>query len=260
MFLKAASRVARALSSATGGFFQRNIFIYKACLSAGIRFPTIPIPAAEHYGQFSEDLIVMSLLEAKAAAAGIDLTKQKYLEIGGNHPFATSTTYLLHKRLGMNGVIVEANPALIPQLKKGRPGDEILYAAIHDDDAAVATLVLSKFDVLSSLDQSMVHSWEDGAAGETGRVEVPAMRINDVVARYLDNVAPAFVSIDTEGNDLRILRDLDFTRYRPWFVQVEYLDNFRPPGNSAEISEFMRSVGYRLVSKTIANLIFADSV
>src|ERR1700733_14798020 len=116
MLPKGASRVARAMFSAARGVYRRNIFVYEACLGAGVRFPTIPAPAAEYYAQFSEDIIVVSLLEAKAAAAKeIDLTKQKYLEIGGNHPFATSATYLLHKRLGMNGVVVEANPELISE-------------------------------------------------------------------------------------------------------------------------------------------------
>ncbi len=59
-----------------------------------------------------------------------------------------------------------------------------------------------------------------------------------------------------EGLDLRILRDLDFARFRPWFVQVEPSDDYAA-GNSEDIRRLMRSLGYRLVAKTNVNLMFA---
>jgi hypothetical protein len=245
------------LLNATWGALRRNNFVYNACLRARVRRPSIPVRPVEYYGQCGEDLIIASLLEAKAVCDDTDLTKEKYLEIGGNHPFATSATFLLSKKFNMHGVIVDANPALIPELKKGRPGDIIVHAAVHDENANVATLVLSKLDEISSLDRSMVQRWNGGAVGEAGLIDVPAMRINDIIKYYLGGVAPSFMSIDVEGYDLRLLRDFDFTRYRPWFVQVEYVDNLYPPGNSRDIIEFMRSAGYGLIAKTDVNLIFS---
>jgi hypothetical protein len=53
-------------------------------------FPDIPVNAVEHYGQCSEDIIVRSLLRAIAIRKNVDLREKLYLEIGGNHPFATS--------------------------------------------------------------------------------------------------------------------------------------------------------------------------
>jgi FkbM family methyltransferase len=259
MWQKLLKRFGITLANALWGVLQRNSFIYNACLRDGVRFPAIPVRPVEFYGQCGEDLIIASLLEAKAACDHTDLAKEKYLEIGGNHPFATSATYLLNRQFNMCGVIVDANPALIPELKKGRPQDVVVHAAIHDEATNVATLVLSKLDELSSLDQSVVQRWDRGTVGEAGTIEVPAMRINDVIKRYLDDAAPSFISIDVEGYDLRLLQDFDFSRYRPWFVQVEYFDNSYSPGNSREIIGYMRSVGYRLTAKTYVNLIFSTA-
>ena len=257
MWVKRAKGIAGSLLNGAWGALRRNSFVYNACIRARVQFPSIPVHSIEYYGQCGEDLIVASLLEAKAEYNGVDLGKAKYLEIGGNHPFATSATYLLHRKFSMRGVIVDANPALIPELRKGRPNDIIVHAAIHDDNATVATLALSKQDEISSLDRSMVQRWKGGKVGEAGLIDVPAMRINNVITRYLDDVSPCFLSIDVEGYDLRLLRDFDFVRYRPWLVQVEYVDNLYPPGNSRDIIGYMHEVGYGLLAKTYVNLVFS---
>jgi FkbM family methyltransferase len=212
----------------------------------------------ELYGQCGEDLIVLALLEARALRDGVDLGRQHYLEIGGNHPFATSATFLLNKRLGMRGVIVEANPRLIADLEKGRPDDIIVHGAVQAGSARTVTLSVARHSEISSLDRDFVLSWADGAVGESERVEVAALRINDVIRAYLDGESPCFLSVDVEGLDLALLRDLDFARYRPWFVQAEPSEGYIP-GNTRAIVEHMASVGYALVARTSVNLVFADS-
>ena len=91
-----------------------NNFVYDACLEFDIPFPDIPVRAVEHFGQCAEDIIVRALLVATAMRKQVDLRSKSYLEIGGNHPFATSATYLLAKTFGMKGVLVEANAAGVP--------------------------------------------------------------------------------------------------------------------------------------------------
>src|ERR1700722_1640551 len=88
MWRRLPKRIARALANATWGALRRNNFVYNACLRSRVRFPAIPVYAVEYYGQFGEDLIIASLFEARAARDHTDLAKEKYLEIGGNHPFA----------------------------------------------------------------------------------------------------------------------------------------------------------------------------
>jgi FkbM family methyltransferase len=238
--------------------FDRNSFVYNACLKASVGLPSIPVRPVECYGQCGEDLIVAPMLEAIAFETRADFKDLRYLEIGGNHPFATSTTYLLHKMLGMRGIIVEANPTLVADLKKGRPADIVVNCAIHAEDSETATLSLSAKNEVSSLDQNTTKRWHDIMGPSVGAIKVPAMRINQLIDSYLDGAAPAFMSIDVEGLDLALLRDLDFRRYRPWLIQVEYLDNILPPGNAKEIITHMQQVDYVLVAKTYVNLIFAE--
>ena len=62
-----------------------NSFVYDACLRSRVRRPDIRVRPVELYGQCGEDLIVRSLLEAKALSEGIELRHERYLDIGGNH-------------------------------------------------------------------------------------------------------------------------------------------------------------------------------
>ncbi len=243
--------------NALWGALGLNGFVYNSCLRQMIRRPDNPVRPVELYGQLGEDLIVTALIEARGI--GDDLTRKSYLEIGGNHPFATSATFLLSKKLGMRGVIVEANPDLIPDLKKGRPNDIILHGAVQDQDIRTVKLFISKLSEISSLDQAFMLRLAQRSNALARVAEVPALRVNQIVRDYLNNEAPCFLSIDVEGLDLQILKDFDFERYRPWLVQIEYLDNRQQASSNAnEIIEYMHSVEYRLVAKTAVNLIFAD--
>jgi FkbM family methyltransferase len=235
---------------------NRNAFVYFQTLANRVPRPDISVPYVEHYGQCGEDLIVESFIAARAFSEGLDPSALRYLEIGGNHPFATSATFLLHAHLEMTRVIVEANGRLIAALRKGRPRDTIVHAAVIDSDEETVLLSVSRLNELSSLDPKFVLSGIGGSVGQARTERVPAIRINQIIERHL-GAAPCFMSIDVEGLDLRLLRDFDFSRYRPWFIQVEPSDDYLP-GNSATICKFMCSVGYRLIAKTKVNMIFGE--
>ncbi len=250
-------KMLRRLTAGLSGAALWNGFVYDACVQTRVRRPDIPVRAVELYGQCGEDLIVRSLLEARATRDGIDLSEQRYLEIGGNHPFATSGTYLLNTHLDMTGVIVEANPKLIGDLEKGRPGDVIVYAAVQTGVLETVKLSVSNQSELSSIDRSFVQQWKNGEVGEERWIDVPALRINDLVEDYFSDDRLIYMSIDVEGLDLDLLRDFDFDRCRPWIVQAEPSDHHHHR-NSDRMIDYMRSVGYQLIASTPVNLIFHD--
>jgi FkbM family methyltransferase len=251
-------KIARHAVRKSYGSMHVNFFAYEAARSANIKQPDIPVMTPEFYGQCGEDLIVLSLLRARSERSGIELKSRRYLEIGGNHPFATSATYLLSKMAGMAGAVVEANPALIPDLRACRTGDVVIHAAVHASDADIVLLTVSKLSELSSIDDEFVSKWGGAWSEKIGRVEVPALRINQIISRYLGDEAPAFLSIDVEGIDLQILQDLNLEKYRPWLIQIEPSDH-HILGNGQAIRQYMESKSYELVAKTPVNFIFRDT-
>lgn len=236
---------------------KRNENIYTECDRLRLSYPDIPARAITYYGQCGEDYLVLSLLRALQANEGIDLTKQRYLEVGANHPVSTSATYLLHTHLGMTGVLVEANPSLIPSLAKARPHDILENAAITDGNAGTATLYVASMDELSSLSKDFVDGWENGSARVLTEVQVPAMTLNKLVESHFLPQGPLFISIDVEGRDYDILRAFDFDKWRPYIIQAEPSPHFNPNNDKLMRSLFERH-GYHVIAVTDVNMIAID--
>lgn len=236
----------------------KNPFIYKKCDDYNQVYPDIQVDLIEQYSQAGEDIVVGALLKAWERRTSIPLHTQRYLEIGANHPFATSSSYLLNCRYGMKGVLVEANKTLIPALKRHREKDVVIHAAVVDSAEESVSFYVSNQNELSSVKKRFVEEWREGAVGLCEVQQAPAMRINDILKMHFGMGPPIFIAIDIEGADLLVMKDLDWATWRPFVVQAEPSDHFEN-GTSEAMIEFMESTGYILVAQTPINLIFADS-
>ncbi|MEW5421064.1 glycosyltransferase [Amorphus sp. 3PC139-8] len=236
---------------------SRNTFVYEACERNDQAVPDIEVRFPEHYGQVGEDLIVESLLAARAARLGEPLEGQRYLEIGANHPFATSSTYLLNRRHGMRGVLVEANQGLLDDLRRLRSDDEVVHAAIVDYDAEFVDFFVSSQSELSSTERRFVEEWPAEKLEVTEVQQAPALRPNVLLERYFADQDPIYVSIDVEGGDLVVMEDIDWARWRPYIFQAEPSEHFYP-GMREKMIAFMHSVNYILAAETHVNLIFVN--
>ncbi len=157
----------------------------------------------------------------------------------------------------MKGVLVEGNPALIPELEKARSGDIVLNRAVTAKYLNSVPLYVSNQSELSSLSKEFVEDWQEGRVGIKDVVDIPAIQINELFESYFQGTPPMYMSVDVEGMDLELLQALDWSRWRPTIVQAEPSEHFIAE-NGAQITEFMSSVDYVLVAKTKVNLIFVD--
>lgn len=235
-----------------------NASIYETCADKALPFPTIPVYEREYFGQCAEDLIVVSFLRAFAKRTGADLTKERYLEIGANHPISTNSSYLPHIGLGMTGVLVEANANLLDDLQRHRPHDIIVHAAVTKDDVEKIAFYISNHHEISSLSKTFVENWQDGQIGVAEVTTVPARRINGLMEEFFSHKAPLFLSIDIEGMDLEVLSDLDWNNWRPYIVQTEFSDQFAS-GTSDRMEQLLHNNGYTVVALTDVNIIAIDT-
>jgi hypothetical protein len=235
-----------------------NPFIYHAIAQHSARWPSVPVYAEETYAQCSEDLIVGALLRALMVRENKELRNFQYLEIGGNHPISCSMTWLLHERFGMNGVIVEASPQLIGELKRLRPDDRILqYAVTPDLDADYVPFYVATDDELSSLDRTFVEDWPGWKVDVADCVRVPAIGINKLLEMEFGPEAPLFMSIDIEGLDVEVLKTMDFSRWRPAIISAEPSEHYKP-GSTRELIDHFHAKGYIVMAVTDVNLIAMD--
>lgn len=224
--------------------------------SARLKLKPAPIATMlrETYAQCNEDVIVEALLRARFSATGRPLSSIRYLEIGGNHPVQTSSTYLFYRAWGGAGYIVEANAPLAKRLKTTRPRDTVVETAVSDKNDEFLSFYIHELDELSTLSEQDVRESDlTGLPGTLARVEtVPNMHINSFFKTYIREPLD-FMSIDIEGLDLLVLQALD-PSHRPTILQVECVD-------AALLTRFQQTLGprnYELVGLTDVNAIFAQ--
>lgn len=229
-----------------------NPFVYQRMLEGDITNSTIPAYLQESYAQCYEDVIIDSLLRAYIKNINRPINGLSYIEIGANHPVCTSSTLLWQRKYNIKGILVEANPKLIPLLKKHRPHDTIINAAVYDQDLPSIDFFISPENEISSLDERFVNAWKD--LGVQEKISVPTIRPNKLLSMTSDCELTILI-VDVEGLDLRLLKDIDYTAYKPFIIEVEPSDGFAP-GTSNMMIDFLRSKSYTLVGETDVNLIF----
>lgn len=217
-----------------------------------------PAPIAttmrESYAQCNDDIVVEALLRARLSKTGRSMSSVRYLEIGGNHPVQTSSTYLLYRAWGARGYIVEANAGLAERLRTVRPGDQVIQTAVSNLSDKTLSFHIHELDELSSLSQeSIVDPSAVGLHGEIARVEtVPNLHINDFFDAHIHEPLD-FMSIDIEGLDLPVLQALA-PAHRPGVLQVECMGQ----ALLVQLRQTLEPRGYRLAAMTDVNAIFVQ--
>lgn len=205
------------------------------------------------YAQSGEDLAVAFALGY--LGIGPHLT---YLDVGANDPVKLSNTYYFYLR-GHRGVLVEPDGDLCRALRERRRDDTVLEAGIGAE-AGEADYYEMSADGLSTFSREEA---EHQVAVTGGRVSIrrvlrkPLLDINAVMDQHF-NGSPTFLSVDTEGLDLAILRSIDFGRFRPAIICAETLISGTRKAR-AGIPEFLATRGYDARGGSFVNTIFVDA-
>lgn len=233
----------------------RNPFVAFGCAGAGVPPLSLGTFLSESYAQNQEDLILEALFRALFTKNGRQMNSITYLELGACHPIQTSNTFLFSRKYGCKGVLVEANPALVENLRKVRPSDLVIHCAIVSNDASEVEFTVADTVELSSLSPEHIRSFGT-MAKKLSRVRVPAMTVNRLIQHYHLG-SPDILSVDLEGLDLEVLSQLDYSTYRPAVVICEPSSHFCAE-TGAKMTNLLGAVGYSLAARTDVNLIFAD--
>ena len=204
------------------------------------------------YAQFGEDIVAASIFWY------LHIDSPTYLDIGAYSPVSLSNTYYFYKR-GSQGVCVEPNPASVRSFRRMRRRDHCLQAGVgvEDNQNGLPFYVL-KDEPLSTFDESGAQALErNGFTKIEAVVSVPVYSVNTLIERFCQG-CPDFLSIDVEGMDLAILQSIDFSRYRPAVICVETIE-FQTQAKDTEITNFLRSQGYRAQADTVINTLYVDT-
>ena len=170
------------------------------------------------YAQSGEDQIIQYILKY----LGISVSSVRYLDLGANHAKEISNTYSFYRQ-GARGVLLEANPKLIPELNLYRSEDEIIpKCLVSDPEIKTIPFYILNGDGLSSFDKKSV---EDAIAQNPelkieAVEEVKTITMNEIIDTYFPT-APTILNIDIEGSEEEIIASIDFGKWRPLVIIIE---------------------------------------
>lgn len=189
-----------------------------------------------------------NILEKLTNPTDIENFKGFYLDIGAHDGVSGNNTKYFEEK-GWEGVCIEPHPLVFEQLKVNRTC-RVENVAIWKEDTEVDFLAVSGYaEMLSGIVESYdprhrarVEREILQMGGFSALVKVKALRFDSLkLPTKID-----FLSIDTEGSELHILENVDFSKYDIRVICIE--NNFMDPA----YEQFFKERGYYLHSTHLA--------
>lgn len=168
----------------------------------------------------------------------------RFAEIGAFDGVSLSNTFCLERDHGWTGVLVEPNPALFAKLAAGR-SSACIEKAVHPESGQSLSFVASQ-EIGTLADYAEADGYAEHrrqAVRDGGMITVTTVtfdelaQIGDLPQRGFD-----YVSLDTEGSELDILRSIDLARHDVALFTIEH--NFIEPRRH-EMASLLAGFGYR---------------
>ena len=203
-----------------------------------------------------------SILAFAINTLGMNFEDCVYLDLGANHAKEMSNTYFFYS-MGARGVLVEANPELIPELKFFRNGDIILNKCVSDKSGELIEFYILNGDGLSTPNLEVAEECirKNSNLEIIKKVTVETITVNEIIETYLGK-SPVILNVDIEGKEMDILNSIDFDKYRPMFIIIEMIE-YKPTlvvgEKNNEILRFMEKKSYQEYAFSGINSIFIDT-
>lgn len=167
-----------------------------------------------YYGQNYEDWFLWQIFEGQKTGFFVDVGAFDGMHLSNTYSFELA---------GWTGLCVEAHPTYFEMLKANRPGSRCVHAAcVADAGEGLVKFQADELGLFSGVAPdltSTVHAyrWRGMQFAGFKEIEVPAVTLESL----LDDTRIDFLSVDTEGTELDVLRGFDLEGRRPRVVIAE---------------------------------------
>jgi FkbM family methyltransferase len=187
--------------------------------------------------QFYQDIICLLLNRGKRNGF--------FVEFGACDGLLISNTLILEREFGWRGILSEPSRAWQSEIKNNRScaietrcvwsesGKQVEFAEFVGDDYKTQSGILEESG--NSLTASSTYS-------------VETISLFDMLRQHGAPSHIDFISIDTEGSELDILKAFPFDRYSFGFIAVEH----HTPHQEAAIKGVLEAVGYKQILRSIS--------
>jgi FkbM family methyltransferase len=171
--------------------------------------------------------------------------------VGAHHPERISNTKLFYDS-GSRGINVEPNPTLYKTFLEQRPQDINLNVGVGIKSEFREFYMIDRESgrnsFLKEVAEGFVMDYPQFSITEVK--ELPIFTIDQILKHRL---TPDFLTIDIEGMDYEVLRNINYCLHPFKVICVEL-----QPYSEEDIRTLMHNVGYSSIIKCGSNVIFVD--
>ena len=183
-----------------------------------------------------------------------------FIDVGCHQPLLNNNTYILYKK-GWRGINIDLDFGAIDMFDFFRNEDTNIHAAVSN-----------------SIDEKNLYFFHNRSAVNTLCKEtginskeikrIKTLTLNNIIENSeYKNQEIDFLSIDVEGSEIDVLQGLDFNKYRPKLVVLEFIDHsFKEYFHlkldiilNSKINKFMETQNYRLVNWIHDDLVYVPN-
>ena len=212
------------------------------------------ISKKKYYSFSGVDVVIENIFRNKK--------KGFYIDVGCQHPIKNNNTYLLNKK-GWKGINIDLDKDNIDLFNISRPYDENINIAISNKIGETDLFFYHKKSPINTINKK-ISEYQNAKVTQIKKIKTDTLN-NIISASKYNNSKFDLLSIDVEGHELQVLQGLDFDRYSPDVIIVEFLDltisKLEIKNQSVE-NLFKTDLYKFLISKnyTFVNFIYADLI
>lgn len=207
--------------------------------------------ALKSYSQEGEDMILRRLFEVQKTGF--------YVDVGAHHPKRFSNTYFFYKQ-GWKGINIDAMPGSMKLFNKFRPRDINIEIPISDEKETLTYYIFNE-PALNTFSKELTKE-RDGKKSYfvESTKDIETSTLTNVLNDYLPlNQNIDFLTIDVEGWDFKVLKSIDFSKYRPRVILIEVLATSLADIEKEHTTNYLLSLGYSFYAKSINTVFFIDN-
>ncbi len=196
---------------------------------------------AKYYSQYKQDKFLDKIV-FNGKKSGF------FIDVGAHDGIRFSNSYFFEKNREWKGICIEPNPNVFSKLKENRTCTNLNICAGENNQIINFTKIEGPAEMLSGVTDSYapehlkrINKEVSSHGGSMETIEVKMKRL-DSIEGITDRVID-FVSIDTEGNELGVIKSIDFNNINISCFVIE--NNY----NDHEMIRLLQEHGYEHIAK-----------
>ena len=194
------------------------------------------------------DLIVNVILR--------NIKKGVYVDVGCHHPLINNNTYYLYKR-GWNGINIDLDFNSIEMFNYFRPGDDNYKTAVSNKKGDAKLYFFHNRAPKNTINKL-------NSRGAKSVKKIQTEKLDDILKKSKIKIKKIdFLTIDVEGNELNVLKGLNFNKYEPKVISIELINKNLNSFYDQKIEYIQKSKIYKFLVKKnykLANWIHDDLI